>query len=155
MCVYYVSFLYLLRVYFNKIVVVFFFLQVYIVGHIPPGSDERQVGSQQNGHTTFSEKNNLRYLRLVRKYSNVILGQFFGHLHSDSFRIIYNEIGKVIYNHIVVVVYTIVVVVVVVCVDECDSDTHTEMLNGSYVMLPIIDMCVGCLVMSTQEQGES
>ncbi|KAG4079828.1 hypothetical protein HA402_014959 [Bradysia odoriphaga] len=67
---------------------------VYIVGHMPPGSDERQVGSLPNGHSTFSEKNNLRYLRLVRKYSNIILGQFFGHLHSDSFRIIYNEIGK-------------------------------------------------------------
>lgn len=73
-----------------------FSFQVYIVGHIPPGSDERQVGSLPNGHTTFSEKNNLRYLRLVRKYSTIILGQFFGHLHSDSFRIIYNEMGKVI-----------------------------------------------------------
>lgn len=68
--------------------------QVYIVGHIPPGSDERQMGAQPNGHTTFSEKNNLRYLQLVRKYSSIILGQFFGHLHSDSFRIIYNDNGK-------------------------------------------------------------
>lgn len=68
--------------------------QVYIVGHIPPGSDERQMGTQPNGHTTFSEKNNLRYLQLVRKYSSIILGQFFGHLHSDSFRIIYNDHGK-------------------------------------------------------------
>ncbi|XP_031639378.1 acid sphingomyelinase-like phosphodiesterase 3b isoform X2 [Contarinia nasturtii] len=67
---------------------------VYIVGHIPPGSDERQMGAQPNGHTTFSEINNLRYLQLVRKYSSVILGQFFGHLHSDSFRIIYNDNGK-------------------------------------------------------------
>ncbi|XP_037906380.1 acid sphingomyelinase-like phosphodiesterase 3b isoform X3 [Hermetia illucens] len=66
---------------------------VYIVGHIPPGSDERLFGSQQNGHTTFSEKNNLRYLRLVRKYSSIIQGQFFGHLHSDSFRIIYNDLA--------------------------------------------------------------
>lgn len=69
-------------------------MQVYIVGHIPPGSDERQMGAQPNGHTTFSEKNNLRYLQLVRKYSSIILGQFFGHLHSDSFRIIYNDNGK-------------------------------------------------------------
>lgn len=68
--------------------------QVYIVGHVPPGSDERQHGTQMNGHTTFSEKNNLRYLQLVRKYSSIISGQFFGHLHSDSFRIIYNDHGK-------------------------------------------------------------
>lgn len=69
-------------------------IQVYIVGHIPPGSDERQMGIQSNGHSTFSEKNNLRYVQLVRKYSSIIMGQFFGHLHSDSFRIIYNKQGK-------------------------------------------------------------
>lgn len=68
--------------------------QVYIVGHMPPGSDERQLGIQMNGHTTFSSENNLRYLQLVRKYSSIISGQFFGHLHSDSFRIIYNDNGK-------------------------------------------------------------
>ncbi|XP_055910326.1 uncharacterized protein LOC129944716 [Eupeodes corollae] len=67
---------------------------VYIVGHIPPGSDERHVGSQQNGHTTFTESNNMRYLELIRKYSSIIQGQFFGHLHSDSFRIIYDDKGK-------------------------------------------------------------
>ncbi|CRL00115.1 CLUMA_CG013396, isoform A [Clunio marinus] len=67
---------------------------VYIVGHMPPGSDERQIGIIPNGHTTYSEKNNLRYLRLIRKYSSIIQGQFFGHLHSDSFRIVYNDMGK-------------------------------------------------------------
>lgn len=61
---------------------------------MPPGSDERQIGIIPNGHTTYSEKNNLRYLRLVRKYSSIIQGQFFGHLHSDSFRIVYNDMGK-------------------------------------------------------------
>uniref|UniRef100_A0A1A9VT22 Uncharacterized protein n=1 Tax=Glossina austeni TaxID=7395 RepID=A0A1A9VT22_GLOAU len=68
--------------------------RVYIVGHIPPGSDERHIGLQQNGHTTFTETNNKRYLELVRKYSSIIQGQFFGHLHSDSFRIIYDDKGK-------------------------------------------------------------
>ncbi|XP_073840990.1 acid sphingomyelinase-like phosphodiesterase 3b [Musca autumnalis] len=67
---------------------------VYIVGHIPPGSDERHIGLQQNGHTTFTESNNKRYLELVRKYASIIQGQFFGHLHSDSFRIIYDDTGK-------------------------------------------------------------
>lgn len=66
---------------------------MYIIGHIPPGSDERQIGEIPNGHTTFSEVNNLRYIRLVRKYSSIIQGQFFGHLHSDSFRIVYDD-GK-------------------------------------------------------------
>lgn len=61
---------------------------------MPPGSDERQIGLIPNGHTTYSEKNNLRYLRLIRKYSSIIQGQFFGHLHSDSFRIVYNDMGK-------------------------------------------------------------
>lgn len=69
--------------------------QVYIVGHIPPGSDERdQAASLTNGHQFFSQKNNLRYLDLVRKYSQIIRGQFFGHLHSDSFRIVYNDMGE-------------------------------------------------------------
>lgn len=49
-----------------------------------PGSDERQIGIIPNGHTTFSEKNNLRYLRLIRKYSSIIVGQYFAHLHSGE-----------------------------------------------------------------------
>jgi hypothetical protein len=72
----------------------FLLLQVYIVGHMPPGSDERQFGANSNnGHTTYSEKNNIKYLRLIRTYSSIIQGQFFGHLHSDSFRIVYDD-GK-------------------------------------------------------------
>ncbi|EAT40899.1 AAEL007412-PA [Aedes aegypti] len=67
---------------------------VYIVGHIPPGSDERHIGHMPYGHTSFTEKNNLRYLRLVKKYSEIIQGQFFGHLHSDSFRVVYSDSGK-------------------------------------------------------------
>ncbi|XP_052893470.1 acid sphingomyelinase-like phosphodiesterase 3a [Anopheles moucheti] len=68
---------------------------VYIVGHIPPGSDERHIGHTiPFGHSSFTEKNNVRYLRLVKRYSSIIQGQFFGHLHSDSFRVVYNEVGK-------------------------------------------------------------
>lgn len=69
-----------------------FSFQVYIVGHIPPGSDERHIGLRN--HLTFTETNNGRYLHLIRKYSSIIQGQFFGHHHSDSFRIVYNDIGK-------------------------------------------------------------
>lgn len=61
---------------------------VYLVGHMPPGSDERQRGTLSYA---YSDHNNRRYIQLVRKYADIIVGQFFGHLHSDSFRIIYNE----------------------------------------------------------------
>lgn len=111
--------------------------QVYIVGHIPPGSDERQTTSLPNGHTTFSEKNNLRYLRLVRKYSNIILGQFFGHLHSDSFRIIYNENGEYMCAY------------VNVCVWECEcrfSVMCQSCTTCLILILYVIDIVIGDLL---------
>ncbi|XP_063217547.1 acid sphingomyelinase-like phosphodiesterase 3b [Bacillus rossius redtenbacheri] len=67
---------------------------VYLVGHIPPGVDERQSGALVTPQASFQEKFNRQYLRLVRKYSDIIVGQFFGHLHSDSFRIIYADTGR-------------------------------------------------------------
>ncbi|KAH8361550.1 hypothetical protein KR084_007628, partial [Drosophila pseudotakahashii] len=66
---------------------------VYIVGHMPPGVDERQMGSQRN-QLTFTEHNNQRYLEIVRRFAKVIQGQFFGHLHSDTFRVIYDAKGN-------------------------------------------------------------
>jgi len=66
--------------------------QVYIVGHMPPGVDERHLGRQHN-KLTFTEHNNQRYLEMVRRYAPVIQGQFFGHLHSDTFRLIYDAKG--------------------------------------------------------------
>jgi len=66
--------------------------QVYIVGHMPPGVDERHLGTQHN-QLTFTERNNQRYLDMVRRFAPVIQGQFFGHLHSDTFRLIYDAKG--------------------------------------------------------------
>ncbi|XP_049821387.1 acid sphingomyelinase-like phosphodiesterase 3b [Aethina tumida] len=66
---------------------------VYLVGHMAPGSNERQRGPAQ-AHAMFSDHNNKRYLKLVRKYAAIIVGQFFGHLHSDTFRVIYGENGR-------------------------------------------------------------
>nr|XP_022908691.1 acid sphingomyelinase-like phosphodiesterase 3b [Onthophagus taurus] len=66
---------------------------VYIVGHMPPGLDERQRGASHHEHLAFTDHNNRKYLKLIRKYSSIIQAQFFGHLHSDSFRVIYNEKG--------------------------------------------------------------
>lgn len=73
---------------------------MYLVGHIPPGSDERQrnpgADERQRGPVpiAYSSYHNRYYLQLVRKYADTIVGQFFGHLHSDSFRVMYSEQGK-------------------------------------------------------------
>lgn len=61
---------------------------MYIVGHTPPGVDERE-----HGVGGLKEKHNTRYLQLVRQYADIIRGQFFGHWHSDTFRVIYSDTG--------------------------------------------------------------
>lgn len=76
----------------------FFLLQVYLVGHIPPGVDERQGGDLPPSQYAYQQRFNRRYLHLVRKYSESIVGQFFGHLHSDTFRIVYSDTGKTLNN---------------------------------------------------------
>ncbi|XP_069358332.1 acid sphingomyelinase-like phosphodiesterase 3b [Maniola hyperantus] len=53
---------------------------VFIVGHAAPGSD-----------TSYSADATSKYLRIVRRHARVIAGQFFGHLHVDTFRVIYDE----------------------------------------------------------------
>ncbi|RZF35548.1 hypothetical protein LSTR_LSTR014851, partial [Laodelphax striatellus] len=63
---------------------------VYLVGHMGPGADERQPEAVP----LFQEKFARRYLRLVRKYAQIIVGQFFGHLHSDTFRLVYSDQGQ-------------------------------------------------------------
>ncbi|XP_018328097.1 acid sphingomyelinase-like phosphodiesterase 3a [Agrilus planipennis] len=63
---------------------------VYIAGHIPPGSDERQGTLPDQAYSDYYNK---KYLQIVRKYSKIIVGQFFGHLHSDTYRIFYDEEG--------------------------------------------------------------
>ncbi|KAF6207953.1 hypothetical protein GE061_016402 [Apolygus lucorum] len=66
---------------------------VYLVGHMAPGADERQPDARP----LYSEYYSRRLIELMRKHSHVIVGQFFGHLHSDTFRVIYNE-GRVPVN---------------------------------------------------------
>ncbi|XP_073978729.1 acid sphingomyelinase-like phosphodiesterase 3b [Rhodnius prolixus] len=63
---------------------------VYLVGHVAPGFDERQGAPPR---LTLAPEHNDRYLRLIQRYSDIITGQFFGHLHSDTFRLIYDNIG--------------------------------------------------------------
>ena len=65
---------------------------MYIFGHVPPGIYERHY-SRQALHW-FQERFNRRYLQLVQTYSDVIAGQFFGHAHTDSFRVVYDDSGN-------------------------------------------------------------
>ncbi|XP_058791126.1 acid sphingomyelinase-like phosphodiesterase 3a [Phymastichus coffea] len=59
---------------------------VFIVGHTPPGIDDRESGTGG-----ITEEHNARYLQTVRQYADMIRGQFFGHWHSDSFRVMYSD----------------------------------------------------------------
>ncbi|XP_051494162.1 acid sphingomyelinase-like phosphodiesterase 3b isoform X2 [Apus apus] len=62
---------------------------VYIVGHVPPGFFEKK-----RGKSWFRSRANERYLEIVRKHHRVIAAQFFGHHHTDSFRMFYSDTGS-------------------------------------------------------------
>lgn len=62
--------------------------KVYIVGHIPPGGQ-----SWSTPHDTVEEIHE-RFLQLLIRFSNVVVAQFYGHKHTDSFRLIRSEEGK-------------------------------------------------------------
>ncbi|KAK7584212.1 hypothetical protein V9T40_005175 [Parthenolecanium corni] len=64
----------------------------FIFGHMPPGFMEpsREVMPK----CLMSDDSNARYLRMVENYADIISGQFFGHLHADTFRVFYNSTGK-------------------------------------------------------------
>ncbi|XP_023342932.1 acid sphingomyelinase-like phosphodiesterase 3b isoform X2 [Eurytemora carolleeae] len=58
---------------------------VIIFGHTPPGVFE--IGSHNQAQYWYHPVYNSRYNRLVLQYSDVIVGQFFGHQNTDTFRI--------------------------------------------------------------------
>ncbi|XP_013374992.1 PREDICTED: acid sphingomyelinase-like phosphodiesterase 3b isoform X2 [Chinchilla lanigera] len=62
--------------------------KVYIIGHIPPGFFEKT-----RDKAWFRSGFNKEYLKAVRKHHRVIAGQFFGHQHTDSFRMFYDDAG--------------------------------------------------------------
>ncbi|KAL1498401.1 hypothetical protein ABEB36_009208 [Hypothenemus hampei] len=64
---------------------------VFLVGHVAPGRDEKSKTHFAPTHKGYQPYHNERYLDLVRNHSKIIVGQFFGHLHSDSFRVIYDK----------------------------------------------------------------
>ncbi|XP_023676996.2 acid sphingomyelinase-like phosphodiesterase 3b isoform X1 [Paramormyrops kingsleyae] len=63
--------------------------KVYIVGHVPPGFFEKKKRKPW-----FRSEFNRRYLGLIQKHHAVISGQFFGHHHTDSFRMFYDSKGN-------------------------------------------------------------
>ncbi|XP_060703167.1 acid sphingomyelinase-like phosphodiesterase 3b [Hemiscyllium ocellatum] len=63
--------------------------KVYIIGHVPPGFFEKKRWT-----SWFVEHFNNRYVEIIQKYHSVIAGQFFGHHHTDSFRMFYNHSGS-------------------------------------------------------------
>ncbi|NP_001187973.1 acid sphingomyelinase-like phosphodiesterase 3b [Ictalurus punctatus] len=63
--------------------------KVYIVGHIPPGFFEKK-----RHKLWFTSEFNKQYIELIQKYHDIIIGQFFGHHHTDSFRMFYSASGS-------------------------------------------------------------
>ena len=84
----------------------FLFFKVILFGHSPPGKYERSSAKEfpngnnrmnkpvHRGQHWLQEKYNRRYLEFVRRYSDIIVGQYFGHQHSDSFRVFRDKNGK-------------------------------------------------------------
>ncbi|XP_069479164.1 acid sphingomyelinase-like phosphodiesterase 3b [Ambystoma mexicanum] len=63
--------------------------KVYIVGHVPPGMFE-----MKRNKGWFRPHFNKRYVDIIKKYHQVIAAQFFGHHHTDTFRMFYSDSGS-------------------------------------------------------------
>ncbi|XP_021208939.1 acid sphingomyelinase-like phosphodiesterase 3b [Bombyx mori] len=57
---------------------------IYIIGHTAPGTEYRHGHEMAVGAVE-------KYIRMVRQHARRIAGQFFGHLHTDTFRIFYDN----------------------------------------------------------------
>lgn len=64
-------------------------LQVFIIGHVPPGAFERYPDKKW-----FYPQFNQRYIQLILKHADVIKGHFLAHQHCDSFKLFYDDEGK-------------------------------------------------------------
>ena len=56
--------------------------RVYLAGHVPPGCYERWVH-----RCLMTADRAKRFLSIVAKYAKAVVAQFYGHYHSDTFRI--------------------------------------------------------------------
>eukprot|EP00075_Anas_platyrhynchos_P020126 XP_027309379.1 acid sphingomyelinase-like phosphodiesterase 3a [Anas platyrhynchos] len=63
--------------------------KVYIIGHVPVG-----YLPYARNTTAIRECYNERLVKIFRKYSSVIAGQFFGHTHRDSIMVLLDEEEK-------------------------------------------------------------
>ncbi|KGL85340.1 Acid sphingomyelinase-like phosphodiesterase 3a, partial [Tinamus guttatus] len=63
--------------------------KVYIIGHVPVG-----YLPYARNTTAIREYYNERLIKIFRKYSDVIAGQFFGHTHRDSIMVLLDEKGN-------------------------------------------------------------
>ena len=64
-------------------------LQVILLTHVPPG-----VFELYSGLMWFYNKFNNEYLGILREYSDIIGSQIYGHEHTDSFRVLYDDQGE-------------------------------------------------------------
>lgn len=71
--------------------------KAYIVSHVPPGVFGRKV--TPDGYQWFRPKFNQRYLELIQKHAPTIIGQFYGHDHTDSFKLYYDNAGVPVNAH--------------------------------------------------------
>lgn len=71
--------------------------KAYIVAHIPPGMFGRKVCPE--GYYWFRPDINRLYLDLITEHADVIIGQFYGHDHTDSFKIYYDHQNNPINVH--------------------------------------------------------
>ena len=53
--------------------------RVFILGHIAPGT-----------HSCLGRWSH-EYNRLIRRFRNIVIGQFFGHTHKDEFQIFFKD----------------------------------------------------------------
>ncbi|XP_067840697.1 acid sphingomyelinase-like phosphodiesterase 3a isoform X2 [Heptranchias perlo] len=63
--------------------------KVYLIAHVPPGYLPDSMST-----TAMREKYNEKLVKILRKYSDLIVGQFFGHTHKDSVMVLLDDQGN-------------------------------------------------------------
>ncbi|GAB6027556.1 Acid sphingomyelinase-like phosphodiesterase 3b, variant 2 [Chamberlinius hualienensis] len=73
--------------------------KAYLLAHISPGIFGRKV--TPNGYRWFQDTYNIMYHELIVKHAKTIIGQFYGHDHTDSFKLYYDIQGNPVNLHLV------------------------------------------------------
>lgn len=63
------------------------------MAHAGPGVEERHNAgsSSASGGGELTPSANGRLLHVIKAFSDIIAGQFYGHRHTDTFRLMYRE----------------------------------------------------------------